>query len=98
MEKNKPDISIFDKKLNAVMMPYEKKLLLVKKESVEIEVEFLDSLPRNRMKIRVKDPSEWKKGDTIIIDGLGITYSCIVKTISANKIVIKNLSECEKKV
>lgn len=97
---HKPDrmiYPIFDKKLNTVVLPYEKRLLLIKKESVQKEVEYLDSLPRNRMRIRVKDISEWKKGDTITIEGAGITYTCVVKTISGNKIVIKNVDESEVK-
>ena len=84
---------IFDKKTGAVIFPLERKYMKVYKEGKEVDVEFMTSLARNRMQVRVKDITLWAVGNKFEIRGKGITYTCIVKSIRKSKMVIQKIDQ-----
>jgi hypothetical protein len=91
MEQLKP---VYNKKTGIAYTPFEKKLLKVIKGDTEYVVEFITSLPRDRMQIRVDKPNAWHKGDILTITGKGIVYSCKVTNVRENrKIIIKKIGE-----
>lgn len=87
----------FDKKTNAIYFLYKKKFLKVEKDGKTLDVEFLDSLLRDRMQIRILDDNQnWKVGDLLQILGTKESksiYTCIVKKIKNKKAVIKKIEE-----
>lgn len=85
---------IYNKRTQTLYMPYEKKLLKAMKANEEQVVEFISSLPRERMQIRVKNPDQWHDNDMLTIAGKDVIYTCKVASVGKNrKVVIKKTSE-----
>lgn len=81
---------IYNRKTGIFYTPFEKKLLKITKGDTEYSVEFITSLPRERMQIRVENINQWHEGDTLTIKGKDITYTCKVTSVNKNrKVIIK---------
>jgi len=105
LEKQKPSMPqdthmikpIFDKKTGAILFPYEKKYMKVNKNNVTQDVEYMHSLNRDRMQIKVKFTGEWFTGDKLSIEGENITYICVVKSSRKNKVIIRKIDEIKER-
>ena len=84
---------IFDRKTGALFFPAEKRYLKVLKDKEELTVEYMHSLARDRMQIKVDNISLWQIGDSFQIKGKGLTYICIVKSIRKRKVVIQKTDQ-----
>ena len=87
---------IYNKKTQILHIPFEKKLLKITKAGTEQTVEFMSSLPRERMQIRVTDVGNWRENDLVTITGKNVIYTCKVANVKKNcKVIIKKISEQE---
>lgn len=87
---------VYNKKTQTLHIPFEKKLLKITKAGAEQTVEFMSSLPRERMQIRVSDTTNWQENDLVTITGKNVTYTCKVANVKKNcKVIIKKISEKE---
>jgi len=84
---------IFDKKTGAICIPYEKKYIRVRKEDIkkDIDVLFIGSLARNRLRVKVLKEDNWKNGDALTMAGKGVIHTCILKSLKNNKAVIQSI-------
>jgi hypothetical protein len=84
---------LYNKKTGIVYFPFEKKLLKVVKDGIESTVEFMHTLARDRMQIRVSNVKEWNIGEIFTIKGKDIVFTCKVVSVRDNKLVIKKITE-----
>ena len=84
---------IFDKKTGAICIPYEKKYIRVRKENTkkDIDVLFIGSLARNRLRVKILKEDNWENGDMLTMKGKDVIHTCVLKSLKNNKAVIQSL-------